>query len=366
MSEMFKKRLAIMLSILFVLPTIIGILPMAQLETQAAGYESVVWETYIDTLQVEAEQGFYVGDYATYYKSNGKYATRTSLSLVKAKYKSSDKTVATVDSKGYMKTLKPGKTTITITYKGKKLTKEFEVVKKGTFATSDAITALKSAAAELPKKLSATVNNKRGFVLLKSQKTYLDAVEKYEEAIDKKGFLIEKVTYASGYSYTSTTNKLAVPQAGRYLVLKNILDSYAQKNNPTSTRSSKVLKIASASASAKKNQITLKFNKKVTNEQVLAAKIFYENAYNKNESLKELPDKQAYIQISGIEDTKTHKYYSGVMTIRQGSKEATIQLYESKYVDGKNTYKRIKVKKNTTYKLGYAEDWMKGKKVKAK
>lgn len=366
MSEMFKKRLAIMLSILFVLPTIIGALPMAQLETQAAGWESVEWEVYTSTLQVEAEQGFYVGDYARYYKSNEKYSTFTSLSLVKSKYESSNETVATIDAKGYMKTLKPGKTTVTITYKGKKLTKEFEVVKKGTFGTSDAITALKSAAAELPKKLSATVNNKKCFTFVKNQKTYLDVVEKYEEAIDKSGILKERVTDGNGDSYMSTTNKLAVPQSGRYMALENVLNSYAQKNNTTSTRSSKVLKIASGSASAKKNQITIKLKQKVTKEQVLASKILYENAYFKVEGLKELSDKQAYVMTTDILDTKTNKCYSGVMTIRQGSKEATIQLYESKYANKKYNFKRVKIKKNKTYKLGYSDDWMKGKKVKAK
>ena len=104
--------------------------------------------------------------------------------------------------------------------------------------------------------------------------------------------------------------------------------------------------------------------KKFTKEQILAAKI-YEEVYCAD-SLKasKLNNKQAYIRVTV---RNKNKMYEGVAKITLGKKTATMQIYTSKYVNGKTTYKKQKIKKGQTYTLGYASnDWTKGKKVKAK
>ena len=104
--------IAIMLSLLFVLPNVLGLLPMAALQAEAATV-ILSWSIPNSNVAVEVEEAktFYVGDYVTYNFGG-------SLSKMKASYKSSNTKVATVDKNGCMKTLKPGTTTITFFTKG--------------------------------------------------------------------------------------------------------------------------------------------------------------------------------------------------------------------------------------------------------
>lgn len=363
MKQMLKRRIAIMLSLLFVLPNVLGLLPMATLQTEAASMGNLSWVFYRnEAVQVEEGKEFYVGDYVSTY-SPGKVYKYYTASMLKASYKSSDATVASVDSKGYMKALKPGTTTITVTYKGKTTSKEFKVVKKGTFGTLDEATKLTAAAKKLPSNMPSSITTKNGLKYMNMLSDYVKVEREVSDRVNSDGLLREEVKVGS-YTYFTSTSKLIVPEAGRRNTLYKLLSTYETKNSPTSTRSAKVLKLSSATASAKKNTITLNLKKKVTKEQILAAKI-YEEVYCAD-SLKasKLNNKQAYIRVTV---RNKNKMYEGVAKITLGKKTATMQIYTSKYVNGKTTYKKQKIKKGQTYTLGYASnDWTKGKKVKAK
>lgn len=315
-----------------------------------------------EAVQVEEGKAFYVGDYVSTYSAGKVYKYYTA-SMLKASYKSSDATVASVDSKGYMKALKPGTTTITVSYKGKTASKEFKVVAQGTFGTVDEATKLLTAAQKLPSKMPSSITTKNALKYTKMLSSYVKVEKEVSNKVNSDGLLREEIT-AGLYTYVTSTSKLIVPEAGRRNTLYRLLSTYETKNSPTSTRSAKVLKLSSATASAKKNTITLKLKKKVTKEQILAAKI-YEEVYC-SDSLKasKLNNKQAYIRVTV---RSKNKMYEGVAKITQGKKTATMKIYTSKYNNGTTTYKKEKIKKGQTYSLGYAaNDWTKGKKVKAK
>lgn len=341
MREMFKRRVAILLSVLLVLPTVLALLPMARLETEAAGaVSSMSWYFYAgdSAIKVEEGQNFYVGDYVTIYFKSGGYATA---SMEKAAYSSTSKAVATVDSKGYMKALKTGTTTIKVAYKGKKVSQKFQIVKKGSLTSEEGVQTFRKAAEKLPSALPSAVTTKNGFELQKKQAEFRKAVDRSDLGISFSGMLYS--------DYTA----LAVPKAGRAQTLDAMLYQYGNKNNPTGTRGAKVLKISSMSASVKKNEISVTLKSKVTKEQVLAAKIIYAQ-YNDGKSMKALDDKQAYAGTS----VQSGKDYYGVLLLKEGSSKATLKIYNYHYQT--NKYKTVRLKKGNTYEVGNAYAWPKG------
>lgn len=77
MRQMLKRRIAIMLSMLFVLPNVIGLLPIATLQTEAAKMGDLSWSMYSDTILVEEGKSFYVGDYVNTYTAGKVYTYYT-------------------------------------------------------------------------------------------------------------------------------------------------------------------------------------------------------------------------------------------------------------------------------------------------
>ena len=358
MKQMLKRRIAIMLSLLFVLPNVLGVLPMATLETKAEESSFDMWWRVISDsmIFIEEGKGFYLGDYITIQKENEYIDWMTHLritaSMEKVKYYSSDPEVATIDSNGFMQTLKPGYTTITVTYKDALLCKMFEVVEKGTIVNTQDINKLSKAAKKLSANMPSKITAKNGFNCIK---LYDDFVK-----VEKK---VEKSIY---YGKKGGTQYLVVPEAGRGFTLQCMLWQYSCNNSPVSTRSAKLLKTSSISASSKKNAITVKFKKKVTKAQILAKRIngdnICRNSYSDREpsSQYKLPKNQAYIQ-SSVYDLTTGIEYKGIAKITQGKKTATMYIYT------RNKSKRAKLKKGHTYRLGSIEwDLFKGRKVKAK
>lgn len=357
MRENMKKRLAVFLSILFILPAIVAVLPTTALEAQAASSVSLSWNMSNYTMSgnsrviaVEAGQKFNIGDYVSVYRNQ--YGTA---SMMKATYASSNKSAATVDSKGNLTTKKAGKTTITVKYKGQKISCILNVEKAGSFGNSEIIETMQKEVDALVKNLPSKVTTKNGFAVRNKMRVY------YNNVTDIEGSLYNNINY-DGFlrelknGYYSTTNKLAVPQAGRYNYVSKLLSAYATKNSPTSTHSAKVMKIASVSATTK--GITVKLKKALTSEQILALQI--ENSYYNEDNYSQ---KKAFGYVSVL-DKKTKKYYSGILTVEKGSKTAKIEIQE--YKPSSFKYVKTKLKKGHTYMIGSASSWTKGKTVKVK
>lgn len=375
MRESMKKRLAVFLALIMILPAIMAVLPMTSTEVQAASV-SMYWNVTgngSQTIQVEKGQKFYVGDYVSIY-INGVYNTA---SMVKASYSTSKKSVATVNSKGYFTAKSKGTTTISVKYKGKKTTCKFQVVPAGSFKSSKAVSTVKSKASALAKSIPSKVTTKNGFDLLKKAKDYNAAITgniNITQEISMRGFLKEEKKNQSTYTYdgktyTTTytsyveTTKLAVPQAGRDYTLSYMLSVYADKNSPTSTRSAKGMKIASVSAKA--SAITIKLKKSIGGtEQILGAQI--DSRYQT--ALKNSGKTKAQISVS-MQNTKTNEWFYGVGTLQKGSK--TLKLVPKEYTSVKEgssyvtKYITTKLKKGT-YRLGSKNEWTKGKTITIK
>lgn len=355
MRENMKKRLAVFLSILFILPTIMSVLPMTAQEVQA-GVTYMGWNmtsyNYSGSsrvIAVEAGQQFNIGDFVTIY-GNGS----TIASMVKASYKSGKTSVATVNSKGVVKAKKTGKATITIKYKGQKLSCIVNVEKAGSFGEKDIIASAQNEVDALVKNLPSKVTGKNGFSLLKKKADYYkkmtDYTDDYAAKISYDGFLKENY---------STTSKLAVPDASKYYRIQALLTTFGQKNSPTSTRSAKVLKVKSLSG--KTSGITMKLNKAVTSDQILASNV--ESYYYNQDTLNQNTSK-SYITV--YDKTAGNKWYSGMVTLKKGSRSATLVLTEYKFSGGAGKYVKVKLKKGHTYQIGSSVYWTKGKTVKVK
>ncbi|MBO5373585.1 MAG: hypothetical protein J6A75_12840 [Lachnospiraceae bacterium] len=355
-----KRRLAVFLSILMILPAIMAVLPMSAADTFAAVADAYVSWSYVSgygqkTIQVEAGEEFYVGDYAYISDySSGAYGVASNFDV---SYTSSKKAVAKVDKNGYFIARKPGTTKVTVKYKGVKAVCKFKVVKAGTFDNTEAITAVNAAADILASDIPSKVTTKNGYSLIQKTVAFEEAREEYLSEINSNGFLMEKL---EGAAYSSPSTKLVVPQAGRYKYLTHLLYAYEEKNSPISTRSSKVLKIASVSANRK--AITINLKKKVKAAQLLAAQIAQSGYYNSPLTLTA----DAGVVRVNITDVKTNEVYTGFLTLKKGAKKVKLVPMKSKSVNGILTYYSAKLKKGHTYRLDSTVGWTKGKTVKVK
>lgn len=359
MKKYAKIRLAVFLCIMMVLPSIISVLPMTSLETSAAQELYVSWFYDIskqenNPIQIEKGVKFYVGDYA--YIADGNTIGTASL-FAKAKYTSSNKSVATINAKGLLTAKKTGTTTIKIKYKGKTISAKFKVVKKGSLTGSGAVKGLQKAVNKVKASMPSKVTNSNALKYIKIKNNYIISAGNYSTEITSSGFLMEEVKDGN-YSYTTSSCKLAVPDAGRYNTFDYLLYRYGSKNSPTSTRSSKMMKIASVSANTK--QITVKIKKAVTVDQILAANI-------ENWSHNRTPNKKSSVVYVSVYDKTAQESYIGLATITKGSTVVKIKLTKSEWVDNVWTTTDQKLKKGHTYMIGAKNiSWGNGKTVKVK
>ena len=131
--KQWKTRLAICLCLLLAAPTVISALPVNKLEAEAASGTSTNVYGYYTDIQVEQGMTFNMGDLFQYsqYKNNkeikGGYLSDLSSGV---SYKSSNKNVITVSSKGDITVKKTGKAVITTKYKGIPVSTTITAVKK--------------------------------------------------------------------------------------------------------------------------------------------------------------------------------------------------------------------------------------------
>lgn len=348
-----KMRLAVFLSVIMILPSIMAILPAAPVSVSAASsYVQMDWNGIYHT-QVEQGQEFYIGDFATVY-TYGKKAWRGTASMTSASYSSSNSSVASIDKKGYFTAKATGKTKIKVKYQGKEIEEEIEVVEAGTFTETAAVSGLRERAGKLSKKNPSKITAKNAYSLYKLAADIKAYAAKNANEISADGHLVEKSQYSNTYYQTT---KLAVPQAGRYYTfLAALQNEFGYKNNPTSTQSAKVMRIQSISA--KPTAITVKLKKKIDATQILAARIC--NEHVGNEQIK--GKNKAYISVPVI-DVKSNTAYSAVGEIKKGSAVVKIKSFQ-KFVSQKSKYVNVKLKKGRTYKIDYGfNTWSKGKTV---
>lgn len=315
----------------------------------------LIWHDGKAETEITVEKGakFYIGDYVDVI-SDG---TLSTASLVKASYQSRDKKVATVNGKGYLNAKNPGMTDITVTYQGKQAVCHLTVEKKGAFAQGDAVKELQAAAKKLSKGMPKKLTAAKGFALLKKRNDYTIAYQYAGVAkLTKDGFLHERVSMPTGVLKNKKTVRLAVPEAGRYLTVEALLRQFLVANDPTSKQSKKVMRIASAEASSKTGNITIKLAKKLGSEEILAAQLAFPE-YN-----SEGISKTKANLLMSIYDATEKKYYKGQVALKKGAKQFQVKPVVYSY----SGYEEVKIVKGHVYLLGSEANWAGGKSLTAK
>ncbi len=127
-------------------------------------------------------------------------------------------------------------------------------------------------------------------------------------------------------------------------------------NDPTSIRSKKTMRIATASANGKSGKITIKLAQKIKAEQIVAAQLAY-SRLNQIDGSK----KTANISMTVYDET-AGKYYTGRPVLKQGSKQIVVQPMESVY----GGFQAVELEKGHVYMLESELSWAKGTKVTIK
>lgn len=351
--ENMKKRLAVFLCILFILPSILSVLPKTSVEVQAGNRYSAIALAGLFTsamggkppiIWVEEGQEFYIGDYVQLY-SNDKYYTHLlgTASMLKASYSSSQKSVAEVNGKGLLKTKSEGSSMVKVKYKTCTVTFDLRVEKKGSLKHKASDAKLAEAADIIDKAIPSKVTASNVFDLIKKLKAY-QAVR-------------DEVSSESLSTGSNGVGVLVVPQTGRFNTFSTMLSVYAEKNSPLTTTSAKVLKIRSVKARAK--TVTVKLKKAPTTEQFLSMKMYYAIYSTLEKKNISAAKNKVYFPITIIPEKGM--YISGLACMTKGSKTITITPRQDR--NGKLV--NMKLKKGT-YRIGMKYDWTKGKKFKVK
>lgn len=305
------------------------------------------------SVSVEAGAKFYIGDFVSIF-SDG---TITTASLVNASYTVQNKKVATVNKKGYLHAKKAGTADVTVSYQGKTLTCHLTVEKKGTFVQTREVKELKTAAKKLAKGMPKKLTAAKGFNLKKKRDEYLiEYGTNSANLLAYDGFLYKNSRPAPDTVDDSRSEKLAVPEAGRYLTAEVLLRQFMKTNNPTAADSKRTMKIASVTANKRKGKFQIRLAGKLGAEQILAAQLAFPT---ENDST--IGKSKANITVS-IYDETAGKYYKGRIVLKKGSRQFDAEAVE--YVYG--GYRAIELTEGHVYWIGSKMNWANGTKVTVK
>lgn len=358
----FKKRLAVFLSILFVLPTILSVLPQTATEVQAATTCRMYARTGTSngnstTLYVMVGQKFCVGDYVSASIVSGtKYEYYSTVSSTSStRYKSSNTSVASVDSKkGTVTPKKTGKTTISVSLKGAKHNIVLYVEKKGKYQMNSVDKKIDAAAKKVAADATKSINSKNAYSIYKNMVTYRNLQEKSTGA---------QIFYAGVMAvYDNNTLKYVImsPSMAKIAKVEDKLYKYGEKNSALSTRSANLVKIQSVSATPTK--ITFKLKKKVNHAQILGTMCEGFNAAVG----KKIDSKTAYASFGF---TVADKYIRATVTMKEGSDTITISDFKyTKYKESDKQYHTYKYSftKGKSYSFGSKQMWCGARRVKVK
>lgn len=223
------RRIALFLCVALVLPTLLLATPSVDAQA-ASAYKGGLnyyycrdakgnYSTRNIKVQVEAGQKFVIGDWVDCYKISGyvyKYCKLTDLKGTK--YKSSNKKVMAVTSKGVATTKKTGTTTITMKNGKVNVKLQIQVVKKGS------LTKQVKNSATYQTRINEAIKSAGTKVNWKNYETFftkLDAAEKLNRKMKKMdGGILKK-----GNNYT---NKVVIPQYATYDKYRQQLAAYIQ------------------------------------------------------------------------------------------------------------------------------------------
>lgn len=328
----WKRRLSVFLCLLFVIPGVLGAIPQAKLEVQAASK----WKLYFQSNNFEMTKntkGFYVGDYVV--AEYGRYPNNTSgyLSMKKgASYKSSNPGVASINkTSGLVKPKKTGTTQITVSYKGVSKTCTLKIVSNLGVKIPKGMKSLEKKANALVKAFGKGITKSNRYQAVSANNQYKMLYEEVQSKNDKTN----KDTYFSeetGCVYKLHPDfafQVCMPALMSAHVRSYTLDTYyVGARNPIGTGGGKFFKIKSASG--KGRQVTANLEKKVSEDQIFGLKAVVSGKYFDTKIVK---NNRAEFPLY-IRDKETgHRYYA-IATATKGSKKLSIKLQSGKLKKG--------------------------------
>lgn len=304
-------------------------------------------------ISVEAGSKFYIGDFVRIL-SNGASSTA---SLTGASYRSQDSKVAAVNGRGYLNAKKAGTSDITVVCQGKTLICHLTVEKKKTFVQSEAVKVLKTAAKKLAKGMPKKLTAAKGFALKKKRdEYYLNYGTNCAYALAYDGFLFKNERPAPDTVDASRSEKLAAPEAGRYLTAEALLRQFMMDNDPTSVNSKKTMRIASVTVNKKKEKFVVKISGRLGADQILAAQL----AFPKDNG-SDVGKNKANIVVP-IYDETAGVYYKGQATLKKGGRQFELEPMAAAY----GRYQKTELIKGHVYWIGSKLNWANGTKVTVK
>lgn len=320
-----KKRLSVFLCLLLTIPAIMGALPQAKLEVQAASNQISINTRRVTTtseIQITTKtKGFYVGDLFSAYAYGSNYKNYGVLSMNSGvTYKSSKPAVASVDKKsGLIKAKKKGNTTITVKFKGASSSLKIKVV--SSLGTVPSYKNLEKAADNLIKAYGKNINNKNRYQVVNAQNLYVEEYNRIS-SMYHAGLISSYDAKRQVYVY-----KVFIPAITHADAVSDTVNDYKNLKNPVGTGQAKLLEVTSVSG--KNNMVTAKLSKKVTADQIFGLKA----ASSKLWDTKIEKGKKAEFPVY-IRDAKTgHKYYA-IATATEGKNTLSIKLRSQKLKKG--------------------------------
>ncbi|MGN0140617.1 MAG: Ig-like domain-containing protein [Roseburia sp.] len=333
----FKKRLSIFLCILVAFTTVCFAAPQEAKAASNVSLGGVVNASYIKEVQVyKGAQNLYAGDFITAYVSSP-YKEYGYLSMNSGvTYKSSDKSVATIDSKtGKITTKKNGTTTITVTFKGASGKFKLRVVSKNSIKKAIGSYYLSS--------LSERESCAKAFLDTTGNITGITSANRYKVLTAYTSY---DYKYYNGISssYDSSSGKsiyyIYCPGESHAYAICTLLSNYAYTRSPFTTSSSKCFRVNSISGKGNSNKITVTLKDKVTEDQIFGGNYLLHFD-------SEIKKSNKYSFPITVENTKNKYKYYAVATVTKGSNKMTIET------------RSLKLKKGTTYKLvAQSGDWL--------
>lgn len=356
-----KRKIAIYMCLLMLATTVFECMPFTRITAQAAVHK-YSFEVDGYTSSGEIKDGKYVYKYSAEVEKGqtidlGKSIYRTCYDewgwkeyagdLSGAKWKSSNTGVATVTSKGIVTIKKEGKATITYTLGSEKCTVEYTAVAAGKNSKTVKSDNMIKYAAQIKKAYGTKVTASNRYNLY----NYLNAAYyNPENKVSTCGFLKEKRTSSSGYTYA--TNKLVAPECAYIGYVSKKLEYYSYQMNPIGTTSSKWFTISSLSGKAGKSDMTMKVSKAVTSDQIYA--IQHHSGWDTYMAKAKKAEFSCFIK-----DKTTGRRYKCLATAVEGSKELKIKVVNATLIKGRKY-------QLAAYWGGEENTWTRGKSFTAK
>ncbi|MCI9446363.1 MAG: hypothetical protein HFH36_03010 [Lachnospiraceae bacterium] len=350
MSSCLKRRLAVFLCLFLSMPAILGAIPQAGLEVQAATTVNLNWQgvssgssTKGPEIQMTKKtKGFYMGDYLYAYSYGNSYKNYGTLSLNSGvKYKSKDTSVASVNaSTGLVTPKKPGSTKITITYKN--VSKECVIkVVSDLGKISDSYQPLKKASDTLIQAYGKKVTASNRYNLVNARNLYLEAKEHVTDYALNHNFGMQSTYDATTYQYK---NKAHLPQLAHAYAISETVRKYVASANPIGTGSAKLFKVTGVRGSG--SDVKANVSGKLTDSQIFGIKASVSRIWDSKIAKGNTAKFPLYVQ-----DVHTkHRFYA-IATATKGKNVLSIKVQNLK-LKKKGSYRLVGISHNEIYR-----DW---------